>query len=94
MTTIQMHAPGNGATTTVNGRTYKGVAGTPVSVPDFDADMLEANGWIKTAPGGTGTTAARPTAPKVGTEYHDTTVGAIIKWDGKAWRNVMTGASV
>lgn len=94
MGTVQMHAPASGATTTVNGRKYVGVAGTPQNVPDFDATALEANGWIITAPGGTGTTAQRPAAPAVGLQYHDTTVAAIVKWDGKAWRNVLTGASV
>jgi hypothetical protein len=94
MATIQMHAPGNGATTTVNGRTYKGTPGTTLNVPDFDAFELQANGWVVTAAAGSGATAARPASPHVGDEYHDTSLAAIIKWDGKAWRNIMTGVSV
>jgi hypothetical protein len=95
MTTIQMHPPGAGKTTTVvNGRAYTATPGTPIAVPDFDAFELEANGWVVTAAGGTGTTAQRPASPAVNTQYHDTTVGAIVKWDGKAWRNVLTGAAV
>jgi hypothetical protein len=89
-----MHPPGNGATTTVNGRAYKGVAGTPVTVPDFDSNALEANGWVLVAAGGTGATATRPANPTRGTEFNDTTVGALIRFDGKTWRNAVTGGAV
>lgn len=93
MATMMMHPPSSGTTsTTVNGRTYKGTAGTPIPVPDFDAAMLEANGWINT--GYAGTTAQRPTAPALGAKFQDTTVGAQIVWDGKTWRHATTGASV
>lgn len=91
---IQVHPPGAGkTTTTVNGRSYTATPGTPITVPDFDAVELVANGWIETASGGSGTTAQRPSSPKAGTSYHDTTLGAIVKFDGKAWRNALTGAA-
>ena len=33
-------------TRTVNGRTYSGSPGSAFDIPDFDADVLSANGWI------------------------------------------------
>ena len=89
-----MHPPASGNTThIVNGRKYVGVAGTPQSVPDFDAAALEANGWTNAGTGGT--TAQRPTTGLFpGLEYNDTTVGAMVKYDGKVWRHATTGASV
>lgn len=87
-------------TTTVNGRSYAGVPGTPQDIPDFDADKLGANGWVIVAP--SGPTASRPTnrttsAPYiagVGFEYFDTDLNALIFFDGLVWRNPVTGASV
>lgn len=94
MPNIMMHPPASGNMThTVNGRKYVGVPGTPQSVPDFDAVMLEANGW--TNAGTTGSTAQRPTTGLyAGFEYNDSTVGAKIKWDGKVWRHATTGSTV
>jgi len=43
--TITLLPNPNHLSITVNGRTYTGVAGTPQAVPDFDANMLMANGW-------------------------------------------------
>lgn len=42
-----MLPPPAGATTRVNGRSYTCPSGSTLRVPDFDADILEANGWIK-----------------------------------------------
>jgi hypothetical protein len=44
---------------TVNGRTYRGSPGVTIDIPDFDADVLAANGWTDLGP--SGTTAQRPT---------------------------------
>lgn len=94
MANVMMHAPGNGnGKLTVNGRAYNGVAGTPIPVPDFDAAVLEANGWVRCDE--TGTTAQRPTTGLfVGRKFNDTTVGAQVFWDGKAWRHATTGTGV
>jgi hypothetical protein len=93
--TMRLLPPATGnATHTVCGRTYVGVPGTPQDVPDFDAPVLQANGWQILALGGSGATAARPVNPLKGTTYTDTTVGSEIVWDGKAWRHKVTGAAV
>lgn len=92
---VMMHAPASGNMThKVNGRSYTGIPGTPQLIPDFDAMQLEANGWVRAGEGAAGTTAARPTSPVKGETYNDTTVGAMVKWDGKQWRHATTGASV
>lgn len=93
----RMMAPNNvGTTIAVNGRSITLAASAVADVSDFDADVLEANGWIKAAGGvgGVGTTAQRPTAPTRGQEYADTTLSQVVKFDGKFWRNVFTGAAV
>lgn len=94
--TIRMMPPANGETRTIFGRTYVGVAGTPLDVADADAFVLAANGWVMstTKNGGVGTTAQRPVTPDKGAEYIDTTVGAAIKFDGKVWRHSTTHAAV
>jgi hypothetical protein len=94
MTTVRVIPPAGGATTVVKGRTYTAAAGATLDVPDFDAYVLEANGWHILAGGGVGTTALRPTNPYKNLRYLDTTVGALIHWDGVTWRNTVTGASV
>ena len=83
---------------TVNGRSYSAGAGQPIDVPDFDAGVLEANGWPRVAP--SGTTSARPTGTnglyglRPGLEFYDTTLGALIRYDGATWRNPSSGAAV
>lgn len=89
--------PAAGKSTTVNGRTWTAAPGSFVDVPNGDGHSLEANGWIR--PGRapqTGTTAQRPvvTAGGANPSYNDSTVGALIFWDGAAWRNAFTGAAV
>ena len=55
-------ANGKLATVTVNGRTYTCAAGATIDVPDFDAQILQANGFV--ALGATvGATTARPAKP-------------------------------
>lgn len=92
----QVLPPGNAATTTtkVNGRTYTCALGSVLTVPDFDADVLEANGWIKGSVSGSGASTSRPAVPLKGAEFHDLTLGYNIKWDGKVWRNPTSGAAV
>ena len=98
-----MLPPGNKATTTtvVNGRSYTCALGSVLTnVPYQDADELEANGWIKSYEGGSGTTAQRPNAttgiiplPPI-CRFYDTTVVGDIVWDGVNWRNPVTGATI
>ena len=85
-------------TATVNGRTYTCAAGGSIDVPDFDAVVLLADGWINVA-GGTllttvGPTSSRPANPSKGQAYHDTTLGYTIVHDTANWRNPATGAIV
>lgn len=95
MANIRMMPPSSGATShTVNGRTYSAVVGTSLDVPDFDALVLQANGWTAAASGGVGVTAQRPVNPVKGTQFHDTTLGATITYDGKVWRNPANAAVV
>jgi hypothetical protein len=94
MPNVRLIPPSVGALNCVaNGRTYTGVAGATLDVPDFDAAVLTANGW--TVSGEVGATAGRPLLNRGdrGREFVDTTLAAVIRWDGKAWRNKITGAS-
>ena len=98
------YAIGKAVSTVVNGRTYTATpGGTPLDVPDFDAKLLEANGWIKMADLGDGTTAQRQAqslllpglgAPMAGDEYYDQTLGMSVVYDGINWRRPDTGAAV
>jgi hypothetical protein len=94
MTNIRLMPAGSGkiTTMTVNGRAYSCALGATIDVPDFDAFVLGANGWIQVAP--VGTTAQRPAKPGVGNFFHDTTVGKIIIFEGAAWRDPATGTAV
>ncbi len=82
------------ATLTVNGRTYTTSVGGTADVPDQDAALLQANGWLSL--GSVGTTAQRPTTGLAKQQHYiDTTLNAVIVWDGvSAWRNAVTGAVV
>lgn len=77
---------------TVNGRIYDSSAAPYLDVPDHDAQVLSANGWLRGVRGNVGTTAQRPTNPPPETAYLDTTVAAVVMWDGVNWLNVVTGA--
>ena len=78
---------------TANGHQYSCVAGSTIDVPDFDAAVLLANGWVNAINGSVGTTAQRPTRSLLGTNYLDTTISAVVVWDGKTWRDAITGAA-
>jgi hypothetical protein len=70
-------------------------------VPEADAFVLTANGWLKSAMDAAGTTAQRPAAnhalgispPRVGLRYYDTTIGATVIWNGQTWVYYATGAA-
>lgn len=86
----------SGKAITVFGRTYTAAAGTTQDVPDQDAAVMSANGWLDITGGGqTGATSARPTTGLVaGLKYLDTTLGYVVIYDGATWRNPSSGASV
>ena len=99
MTTRVLPAPRGISPILVSGRNYIGVLGTPQDVPDQDAAILGANGWLVL--GLVGTTAQRPLNPQstpaqpyLNQGYYDTTVAAWIAWDGLNWRNIISGAAV
>lgn len=98
MTTHRMLPPadGNHGTITVNGRTYTCALGSSIDVPDFDGVIMQANGWTISAAGGAGATAARPVlvSNQRGYQFHDSTLGKNIVWDGKTWRDPTNGNSV
>ncbi|OKO80148.1 hypothetical protein AC629_27845 [Bradyrhizobium sp. NAS80.1] len=82
--------PATGTKITANGRTYDPTAGAQ-DVPDFDANVLQANGWSFVAVSGptatrhSATTGAYPL--HAGVKYWDTTISHLLTWDGKNWRN-------
>lgn len=47
MAIVQMWPQNQGLRNSVsfNGRTYSSIPGVPIPVPDFDAPVLQANGW-------------------------------------------------
>jgi hypothetical protein len=94
MANIRLMPAGNGkiTTATVNGRTYTCALGATIDVPDFDAFVLGANGWIQVAP--VGTTAQRTAKPGLGAIFHDTSVGKLIIFEGATWRDPATGSAV
>ena len=80
------------------GRTYAASPGMVLDVPDFDAQMLRAQGWSAVCfgiwtlvQGGSGPTAQRPANPPVENHYFDTTLGKLVVWDGANWRDPGTG---
>ena len=77
---------------TVFGNSYTCAANGTIDVPDHVAVVMVANGWVKAADTGADVTANRPVPTKIGQTFLDTTLGYLIKWDGKAWRNATTGA--
>lgn len=85
-------------TLTINGRQYTGTPGSAVDVPDFDADGLGSNGWVKVAP--SGPTSARPVGSAgfyqalAGKHYYDMTLNALIVFDGTTWRSPVDGSAV
>jgi hypothetical protein len=62
--------------------------------PDADAAALASQGYAIIAM--SGTTASRPNGTayvKAGVLYIDTTLNAVLVFDGLVWRNVLTGAA-
>ncbi len=107
MAKIRMLPPADGKTyTLINGRTYNVAPGNVLDMLDHDAMVAAGNGWtpvlglLAGMDAQVGTTAQRPghasgdPRARRGQLYIDTTVNAVIVWDGLAWRNALTGAAV
>lgn len=94
--TMRIMPPADGlhGSITVNGRSYSCALGATIDVPDQDGQVMTHNGWTVSATGGAGATVARPANPFKNQQFHDTTLGFNIVWDGKAWRNPTSGAAV
>lgn len=86
-------ANGKAASISVNGRIYTVAAGATIDMPDFDAQIAQANGFIALA-ATVGPTTARPAKPSPGQSFHDTTLGLTIVHEGSTWRNPATGGVV
>lgn len=82
----------------VNGRSYSGTPGSVADIPDQDAQILGANGWVNVGP--SGATAQRPTSTSAplkaapGLHYWDTTLSKMVVFDGVTWRDPATGSAV
>lgn len=96
--TTRVHPPANASSAIhVFGRTYNPTLGVQ-DVPDPDAQVLIANGWINAASGsttsGSGATTSRPKNPFKYQTFLDSTLGVVIIFNGKNWINSITGAVV
>jgi hypothetical protein len=93
-------ADGQRRTFALPGRSYSAVPGQFLDVPDFDANVLEGNGWARVEEVGSTPARPNPAATTIGAvnsagrRYFDTTLGLMIVWDGAVWRNPATGAAV
>lgn len=75
------------------GRTYSCAVGSTIDVTsNEDALQLIINGWH--SHGSVVATSSRPVSANKGTYLIDSTLGAVILFDGTQWRNVLTGAVV
>ena len=89
MPMVQLSPPANQASTTTHtpfGRAYTCAAGQTISVPDFDAVVLQANGWTLSGNITMGPSTKRPVLTASQTAQHfDTTLGKVIYWTGAHW---------
>ena len=82
----------------VNGRSYDPAAAAYVDCAHQDAAVLAANLWTDLGPVGPtsarppvqGPTSGNPDTATRGARYVDTTLGAVIVFDGATWRSVLT----
>lgn len=91
-------------TAKVNGRTYSCTVGSTIDVPEFDAQALEAAGFLNM--GTSGPTTQRPAYPPnatsearvsgvpFGARMIDTTLNVAAVFTGAVWVNAATGAVV
>lgn len=95
MANVRVMPPADGLhpTITAHGRSYTCATGSFLDVPEQDAAVMTSNGWTAVARA-VGVTAARPANPIKNQTFLDSTLGYNIVWDGKAWRNPISGAAV
>jgi hypothetical protein len=95
--------PGDGAAnpfkipTVGPSRTYSCAAGSAITVPGEDAQMLRMQGWVGAKNAqmlGEGPTSARPAYVLQGQTFNDSTVGPLVVYAGPktGWLNSLTGA--
>jgi hypothetical protein len=99
---VRLLGPVTAATLNVNGRSYVGTPGAVYDIVDGqDAETLGASGWTRVCL--SGPTSSRPTismannpnyAARPGLHFLDTTIGALIIFDGQNWRSPATGSIV
>lgn len=99
--TQRLMPPVNGLNNPFNmeDRVYQCSPGSTIDVPDtggffLDAPTLISNGWVPCSTSGVGVTAARPSDLSATSTFIDTTLGALVVYDGATWRNPVTGAAV
>jgi hypothetical protein len=85
-----------------NARWYEAEPGSLLDVPDQDAQVLGANGWMQVG-ALSGPSTARPSpllgvsAPYQATAgflFYDSTLSKVIVYDGLTWRDPATGDAV
>lgn len=77
---------------TIEGRTYTSKSGAAIDVPAEDARVLAANNWLVF--GLSGSLETRPADPSRCEIFVETPTERVMQFDGKAWRDVRTGAVV
>jgi len=103
MQSIRVFPPTDGRSPiTVGGRSFSPSAAAYFDVEYPIADALAANGWTKFAQCGAtverppvrGPSSGNPIVASPGAPFVDTTLSAVIMFDGSVWRDVLTGAAV
>ena len=75
-------------------RYYIATAGQTVDVTDGDQTTVNSQGFAQVGDS-SGPTSSRPNNLylRPGWTHIDTTIPAVVAWDGANWRNVLTGAT-
>jgi hypothetical protein len=77
-------------------RTYTVPVTTFVDVPEVDAPALSGNAWVQLLP--VGPSSARPDSTQALyphlRAYIDTDINKVVIFDGRAWRDPLTGSTV
>jgi len=91
--TTRILAPLGAASVTANGRSYP-VTNRIGDLADADAAVVCSNGGRRLMLIGSASQRPALGADQGGTLFADQTIGAVIVFDGQAWRSVATGAVV
>jgi len=92
--TVRLLSPAKTISVLKDGRVYTSTgAGVVIDAHESDLHALESAGYTAVAP--SGATTARPTNPRKGQHFVDTTLAKLIVADGTGtWRDPLTGAAV